>query len=186
VNRAARHRRVSLEQMRFHQWSIVVALISLAACSDPGASASPDTTATMLHMADPRAAKQLTKGFYPFFGEGRWTERNFSAILKPPPTATRKGALLVLRFGLPETSINVLHTIQVSAAVNGLPLKPETFTKAGEFDYIRDVPNAAFNDSAVRVGAAHVDFALDKTMPPHDVETRELGIQVSIVGFEAK
>lgn len=168
------------------QWSVGVALVSVAACSAPDPAARQDTTATMLHMADPRAGKQLTQGFYPFFGEGRWTGRNFSAILKPPPTAARKGALLVLRFGLPETSINALHTIQVSAAVNGLQLKPETFTKAGEFDYIRDVPNAAFNGSASRDGTARVDFALDKTMPPHDAETRELGILVSIVGFEAK
>ena len=177
--------------MRLQQWSAVGALVSFAlasgaACSSPDPATRQDSTATMLHMADPRAEKQLTTGFYPFFGEGRWTQGKFSAILKPPPTAARKGALLVLRFGLPETSINALHAIQVSAAVNGLGLKPETFTKPGEFDYIREVPNAAFNETATRDSMARVDFALDKTMPPHDAETRELGILVNIVGFEAK
>jgi len=172
--------------MRLQQWSAVGALVSVAACSTPESAVPQDPTATMLHMADPRAEKQLTKGFYPFFGEGRWTQGNFSAVLKPPPTAAHRGALLVLRFGLPETSIKALHTIQVSASVNGLPLKPETFAKPGEFDYIREVPSAAFNDTAARDGTARVEFTLDKTMPPHDAETRELGILVSIVGFEAK
>ena len=56
----------------------------------------------------------------------------------------------------------------------------EKYVKAGEFDYVRDVPAAAF-----RGGVAIVDFALDKTLPPAGVEPRELGVVANTIGFEA-
>ena len=135
----------------------------------------------MLQIADPRADKQLTRGFFTVEGSGRWTGRKFSATLKPPPTAASKGAILMLQFGIPEPSINVLHSIQVSASVNGVALAPQEYTTAGDHQYSRDVPGSAF-----REGNATVDFALDKTLPPAAAEHRELGIIVNTVGFEAK
>jgi hypothetical protein len=135
----------------------------------------------MLHVADPRAEKQLTAGFYPLFANGRWTGQTFSAILRPPPAASRRGALLVTRFGIPETSIDYLHSMQLSAAVNGVAVSPASYTKAGEYEYVREVPAAAFHG-----GDAAVEFTLDKAMPPHDAESRTLGVVVTIIGFEAR
>ncbi len=135
----------------------------------------------MLNISDPRAAKQFTSGFFGVEGGGRWTGRNFSVILKPPPAAPRAGAVLLLRFGIPASSIARLRSIRVSASVNGAALQPREFTAAGAFDYERDVPPSAFHG-----GNAMVDFALDKALPPSAEEQRELGIVVNTVGFEAK
>ncbi len=134
----------------------------------------------MLNIADPRADKQLVKGFFPVEGNGRWTTRTFSATLKPPPTAARKGAVLLLRFGIPGPSMDRLHSIQVSASVGGVALAPEQYTKAGEYSYIRNVP-----PGALRGQTATVDFALDKALPANATERRELGVVVLTVGFEA-
>jgi len=135
----------------------------------------------MLNVFDPRADKQLLKGFFPGDAQGRWTGRTFSATLKPPPTAARKGAVLLLRFGIPATSIAVLHSIRVSAVVNGVALAPEEYVQAGQFDYVRDVPASAF-----RGGDATVYFELDKVLPPAGIERRELGVVANTIGFEAK
>ncbi len=155
--------------------------IVLAGCGGGYQTPRFDGPAIMLNVSDPRADKQLTQGFFPLEGTGRWTGRTFSATLKPPPTAARKGAVLMLRFGIPESSIEALHSVQVSAVVNGVALTPQEYTKAGEFEYIRDVPAAAF-----RNGNAAVDFSLDKALPAGGNEHRELGVIVNTVGFESK
>lgn len=134
----------------------------------------------MLSVFDPRAVTQL-KGFYPIEGPGRWTGRTFSATLKPPPTAARKGALLLLHAGIPATSIATLHSLRISAVVNGVGLAPEEYTHPGDFNYVRDVPASAFKG-----GDATVNFALDKALPPAGSERRELGLLVKTLGFEAK
>jgi len=161
--------------------SAVAILAFITGCASRDEPLRFDDTATMLNVFDPRADKQLTKGFFPAFAQGRWTGRTFSATLKPPPTAARKGAFLLLRFGIPGTSINVLHSIQVSGVVNGVRLPPEEYLKAGEFDYVRDVPASAFHGSD-----ATVDFVLDKTLPPAGIEGRALGVVANTIGFEAK
>ncbi|MGA2595589.1 MAG: hypothetical protein ABSH09_01125 [Bryobacteraceae bacterium] len=153
----------------------------LAGCGGSYETPRFDDTAIMLNVADQRADKQLTRGFFPLEGTGRWTGRSFSATLKPPPTAARKGAVLMLRFGIPGTSIDAMHSIQISAAVNGVALKPQEYTQAGEFEYVRDVPAAAF-----RSGDAAVDFSLDKALAAGGNERRELGVIVNTVGFESK
>lgn len=135
----------------------------------------------MLSVFDPRADKQLTKGFFPIEGPGRWTGRVFSVILKPPPTAAKKGAILLLRAGIPGPSIAIVHSISVSAVVNGVALAPEEFMRAGDFDYVREVPASAFH-----ADHATVAFALDKAVPPTGSERRELGVVLKTVGFEAK
>ncbi len=87
----------------------------------------------------------------------------------------------MLRFGIPESSIRALHSVQISAAVSGVTLTPQEYTQAGEFEYIRDVPATAF-----RGGDAIVDFTLDKALPAGGNERRELGVIVNTVGFESK
>lgn len=161
--------------------SAILALVLISGCTSRKDAVRFDGTATMLNIADPRADRQLIKGFFPLEGPVRWTGQTFSVTLKPPMTAARKGAVLLLRFGIPEPSIEVLHSLRLSALVNGISLAPQEYTKAGEFDYVRDVPGLAF-----RGGNATVDFALDKALTPSATEHRELGVTVNTVGFEAK
>jgi hypothetical protein len=137
---------------------------------------------TMLHVADPNASPQLVKGFYEVsYNAWRWTMQNFSVVLRPPANASTRGARLVLRLSVPEPVIQSLKSVTLAASVEGVALAAETYTQPGAHVYTRDVPPAALRKDAVTV-----EFALDRHMPPSQADQRELGIVVSVVGFEAK
>ena len=136
----------------------------------------------MLNAADPRAASQLVSGFYGVEQNAwRWTARNFAVTLRPPTGADQKGAVLVLRFSIPENEIDKLKSLTLAASVNGAKLEPETYSSAGDQVYTRDVPA-----SALRRNPVTVDFTLDKAMGPTAQDSRELGVVMNMVGFEAK
>jgi hypothetical protein len=142
----------------------------------------PAGLATMIHAADPRSNIQFVRGFYGVEGGSwRWTQKNFAITLKPPAGAANKGATLQLSFAIPDTVIQKMGPITLSASIGTVKLDPETYTKAGEYTYSRDVPASAMKGDAVRV-----DFALDKALPPTGQDSRELGIIVTLAGFEAK
>jgi hypothetical protein len=138
--------------------------------------------ASMIHAADPRASVQFVKGFHDIEQNAwRWTMGRFSVTLRPPKDAATKGATLQLRLSVPDAILERLKSVTLTAAVNGRALDPETYSKAGEYVYTRDVPAAALAGDGVAV-----DFALDKFLPPGQVDQRELGVVVSSVGFEPK
>jgi hypothetical protein len=146
------------------------------------AEEEPTGLATMVQAADPRAAVQLTSGFHPVEQNAwRWTMSKFSVVAKPPTGAARKGATLVLKFVIPDIEMEKLKSMTLSASANGTKLEPETYTKGGELTYSRDVPAAAMQGDAVTL-----NFALDKYLAPSGEDSRELGIIMSTVGFEAK
>ena len=141
-----------------------------------------ERVASMIQVADPRTKLHLTKGFHDVEHDAwRWTEGSFSAAVRPPMGAGQKGALLVLKFAIPDLVIQKLKSIRLSASVNGLALPPQEYTKPGDYTYSRDVPPAALAAPAVSV-----DFTLDKVLPPTPVDGRALGVVVSAIGFEAK
>ncbi len=145
-------------------------------------SSESGVLASMVQVADPRVAAQLTKGFYPVENQAwRWTQSKFSASLRPPKTGAQNGARLVLKFVIPDVVLQKLHSLKLSARVNGIDLPPEEYTRAGDQTYSRDVPPIALPATAVSV-----DFTLDKSLPPSPSDNRELGVIVSAVGFEAK
>ncbi|MGI8741791.1 MAG: hypothetical protein ACR2NN_04310 [Bryobacteraceae bacterium] len=169
---------------------LLLCILAVPACKskkkrpplEPAAEQSVSTQSSMIEVADPRASLQLIRGFHDVeSGSWRWTERQFSATLRPPKDAARKGATLVLKFSIPEVVIRKLKPIQLSASVNGLAVPAQEYSKPGEYTYSRDVPSTALLGGAVRV-----DFALDKSLPPSPADERELGVVVSAVGFEAK
>ena len=138
--------------------------------------------ASTVHTADPRVAAQLISGFYGIEDNAwRWTAGKFSVLLRPPRTSAQKGAILQLKFALPDPIINPLKRISISATVNGTALPAETYTKSGEYTYARDVPPNLMAGEAVKV-----EFAMDKALPPSSADQRELGLVVSVVGFEPK
>lgn len=138
--------------------------------------------ASVVATADPLAAKQLVSGFYGVEQNSwRWTGGRFSVLLRPPRTAAANGAVLQLKFAVPDAALSKLKGVSLSAYVNGTALPPETYTRAGQFIYSRDV---AANLLAGDV--ARVDFSLDKTIPASAGDGRELGVVVSLVGFQPK
>jgi hypothetical protein len=140
------------------------------------------TLASVIHMSDTRAAPQLLKGFYGIEEKSwRWTMGQFAVALRPPRNAALNGATLHFKFTLPEAVLAKVKTVSLSASVNGTPLSRETYTQPGDFDYSRDV------DAKLLAGdAVNVEFTLDKFLPAGSVETRELGVIATSVGFETK
>lgn len=137
---------------------------------------------TMVHAADPRGEVQLVRGFHAVEQNAwRWTAGSFSVTLKPPAGAAQKGAVLQFKFVVPDVVINKVGAVTLSATVDGDKLAPETYSKSGEYSYTRDVPASALQNEAV-----NVEFALDKFMPASDQDQRDLGVIMTMVGFEAK
>lgn len=138
--------------------------------------------ATAIHVADPRSAAQLVGGFHDVEQNAwRWTTGKFAVMLRTPRGAAEKGAVLRLKFSVPEPVLAKLKTVSLSASIDGTTLTPETFTQPGEFTYEREVPAPLMaRDSA------KIDFFLDKSLPPGSVDQRELGVIVSSVGLESK
>jgi hypothetical protein len=138
--------------------------------------------ASVVAMADPHAATQLVAGFYGVEQNSwRWTAGRFSVLLRPPRAAASNGALLQLKFAIPEASITKRQAVSLSASVNGTALAPETYRQAGEFVYSRDVPANLLTGDAARV-----DFSLDKTIPPSASDARELGIVALTAGLQGR
>ena len=63
----------------------------------------------------------------------------------------------------------------------GSALPPETYTTAGDYFYVREIPASLLTGDSLRV-----DFQLDKAIPPSSSDIRELGIIVLTVGLESK
>jgi hypothetical protein len=171
-----------------HTVLLVLALIlTIGGCKrQRRAQAAPDEPitglATVLNTADPRVAPQLLRGFHTIEGNAwRWTTGDFAAVLKPPAGADEKGATLVFRFAIPDTSMRQLQSVTLSASVNGKQLPPETYTAAGEHTYSRDVPA-----EALKRDTTTVEFTLDKYLHPNGAERRDLGVVASMIGFQAK
>jgi len=140
------------------------------------------TLATMIFMGDTKSAPQLLKGFHTIEEGGwRWTTGKFAVALRPPRNAAVRGAILHLKFALPEAVLAKLQKVTLTAAVGGTPLPPETYTKSGDFDYAREVDRNLLGTDAV-----NVEFTLDKFLPAGMIEQRELGVIATSVGFEAK
>jgi len=138
--------------------------------------------ASVVATADPHVAMQLVSGFYGVEQNSwRWTAGRFSVLLRPPRTAATNGAVLQLKFAIPDVAISKMKAVSLSAYVNGTALAPESYTQAGQFIYSRDVPANLLSGDVARV-----DFSLDKTIPPTAADRRELGVVVSLVGFQPK
>ncbi len=138
--------------------------------------------ATVVHVADPRTAFQLVKGFHGLEQNAwRWTMGKFTVTLRPPLGAAQRGATLQLKFTIAEAVLERLKSMTLWASVGTAALAPETYTSAGEHTYSREVPAKVLAGEGVAV-----DFTLDKFLPAGSVDQRELGLIVTTVGFEAK
>jgi hypothetical protein len=169
-----------------------ILICSLALCAAGCRRASPDLAgytleepprqAVALDLGDPASASQLVSGWYPVERNAwRWTARNFAVVLRPPPAAARKGAILRFRFSLPDMVLSRLKQLTLSASVLGTRLAPETYHRVGPAIYQRDVSAALLPGESVRI-----DFSLDKALPAGDFDPRELGVIANQVGLETR
>ena len=142
----------------------------------------PPRLATMLTLADEKTSPQLLDGFYVLEGGAwRWTAGHFSVLLAPPPGSAQNGAILKARLTIPKPLIDHVKTVALTATIQGTTLSPESFTQAGDFTFVRQVPAKLLDSDSVTV-----DFSLDRFLPPGAVDSRELGLIVSSIGFESQ
>jgi hypothetical protein len=135
-----------------------------------------------LSVADPRGTPQLVKGFFGLEdNQWRWTTSKFAVTLRPPAMAAQKGATLVFKFSIPDPVMAKVKSTTLSATVNGTATAPQTYTKAGEYVYSRDIPASALGGDSVMV-----EFSLDKFLPPSAADQRELAVIATSIGLEAK
>lgn len=145
-------------------------------------AAADNGLVSVVSVADPRAATQLTRGFYDLEHESwRWTAQSFAVTLRPPANAANNGANLELKFTIPEVMFNRVGPMTLDARVNGLDLGTQTFSQAGDFTYARDIPAVALASDSVAI-----DFHVDKGLPPSTKDTRELAVIVTSVGLLPK
>jgi hypothetical protein len=142
----------------------------------------PPQTASTIFAGDPNYNAFFTDGFYsPEANAWRWTAKEFAVTLNPPPHSAERGARLVMHLTVPDPVIQHSQFVELSCSVQGLKLDPQVFAKAGAYTYERDVPADKLQDHAV-----HIDFSVDRTLPPTGADIRQLGIIVSQVGLVAK
>ena len=96
-------------------------------------------------------------------------------------TTADDGAVAICKFAIPDVLFAKLGTVSLSCYVNGTAQPPETYTKAGQYTYTRDVPA-----NLVTGEVARVDFSLDKTIPASPSYCRELGVVVSMIGLQPR
>lgn len=138
--------------------------------------------ASVVNVADPRAAVQLTRGFHTIENYSwRWTMRQFSVTLRRPAGALQNGARLEMKFVLPDVIFSKTGPIGIAATINGVALPPETYAAAGEATYARDVPASALTSDPVAI-----EFTVDKGLPPTGQDVRELAIIVTTIGLLPK
>jgi hypothetical protein len=137
---------------------------------------------SVLNMGDPKIEPQLIKGFHGIEAAAwRWTEKEFTVALRPPFGSSQRGARLTVKLTVPPPTIEKLKTVSLSATAGGSALPPETYTTAGDYVYVREIPASLLTGDSLRV-----DFQLDKAMAPSGVDIRELGIIVLNIGLETK
>jgi hypothetical protein len=152
------------------------------ATADDAPAELPADLLSSFAVADPRAAVQLTRGFYGLEGNSwRWTAGAFGVVLAPPQGARERGATLELKLSIPDVIFQKLGPMTLRASFHGEALMPETFAAAGEHVYKREIPPSMFGD-----GAVSIEFTTDRSLPPGEADTRELALVVTAVGLEPR
>lgn len=155
-------------------------LLLLAGCHRVQAPSS------VVRMADPATVSQLIQGFYEVEGSGgdnswRWVAPDATLALAPPPNSARNGARLLVRLYFPETQIQQVGPITLTAFVDGEQLAPETYAKAGGYDFLRDVPACLLDTNVLPVKLSFFPYA-----PKSETDGRTLAAVVSMAALEPK
>jgi hypothetical protein len=162
---------------------VIPLLLAGAGCKRRNrSSGQSQLRASTIFAGDPNVAGHFAKGFYDVEANAwRWTGKDFAVDLSPPLHAEQKGAQLVVKLAVPDAVIQKEMSVQLSASIKGSNLEPQVYSKAGQYTYTRDVPADKLAADPVRI-----EFSVDHTLPPTDLDRRELGIIVSEVGLVAK
>jgi hypothetical protein len=165
---------------------VLVLLFALAACKKrpetPATVEGPAEISGALRFGDAATAGQLIAGFHEVEqGAWRWTTHEFSVNLRPPFEGSTKGALLTLKFNLPEAVLSKTGPVSLVARAGGAELVRQTYSQPGPQTYLAEIPAAALSGPSVRI-----DFSTDKFLAAGVADKRELALIVSSVALEAR
>ena len=130
-----------------------------------------------LELGDKAVESRLLRGFHRSEGPWRWTEQVFAVALDPPET--QQQVYLEFSFGLAEAHMKQVGSVTLSARVNGLDLGSETYTRHGQYTFLKPV-----RADALKGGRATVEFALDKSVRPDGPAGPQLGLIAASVAFK--
>ena len=100
--------------------------------------------------------------------------------LQPPEGAEQRGATLYLHLYFPDSQIESLGPMTLSASTEGETLQPQTFSKGGTYIYTREIPKELLTTSILPVR-----FCFDKAVPPYKSDGRELAAIVTGIELES-
>jgi len=86
-----------------------------------------------------------------------------------------------MRIVIPDSQIKTLGPMTLSADVDDRTLDPQTFSKGGDYSYVRDVPA-----DVLRTNLAPVIFSFDKAVAPSAADGRELAAIVTEISLQSK
>jgi hypothetical protein len=137
---------------------------------------------TTARAGDPDVADRFADGFYNIEANAwRWTAKEFTVVLNPPPNSGQRGAKLVVHLVVPDPVIANSKSVELTCSVGDLKLDPQVFAKAGSYTYEREIPADKLQGKDVQIY-----FTVDHTLAGTNGDTRQLGIIVSQVGLETK
>ncbi len=118
---------------------------------------------------------KLAAGWYDLEGNVRWTGKRFSFVI--PKHAANVIPEVRLRFILPALALAARPSMTLTAWVNGVRLRPHTYSEVGEHVYHEKVPGAA-----VGLREIEIVFETDEPVRPAPPDKRLLGV---LVPFDA-
>jgi hypothetical protein len=140
----------------------------------------PPLTST-LALGDAAFAGQLVKGFYAIEnGSWRWTAAEFSVRLAVPPGAREKGAVLRLKFTVPNPVIEQHPSFTLTAKIADARTT-KTYSKPGDYVFESKVPETALSGEAIVA-----DFRIDKPFTPGGSDIRILGVAAVSIELSVK
>jgi hypothetical protein len=176
-----RMRRFTIPQRSGIAYATVIEIEPDSVQDSPGPTSATEEIDSKVLTGDPRYGNQL-EGFNQIEPGGwRWTTRAFAMTLRAPGGSGQAGARLTLQLYIPESSIQKLGPMTLTARLGDVLVGAETFTTAGDHTFARDL-----EPGWLKAGANRVAFVLDKFVPPGSGDGRELGVVVSSASLEAR
>lgn len=155
----------------------LVILLSFAA----GCHRRVQPLASDLKLSGRNSDRQLIAGFYSEEGGGwRWTKHRFAVVLAIPQSTRTTGANLEVQLYIPNSQVEHLGPMTLTADVNDTELSPETFPKGGSYTYTRTIPPGLLNQPVLPVV-----FTFDRAWQSRYGDNRELAAVVSEVSLKA-
>ncbi len=136
---------------------------------------------SVLNMNDDTIERQLLSGFYGVENNTwRWVRRDFFVTLGPPPGSAERGAVLEIKFFIPEQQISQLGPVTLTPKIGLRDLPPMTYSTGGSLQY-----RAELLPVEAETNVIPVDFHFDKAVAPTKTDARELAAVVSSISIRA-